>query len=1754
MSKKNKEIVETMKVAFGQYKVFDFGTEKSYETIVGQERLSKIWATTKGDGMMNILNSIYAMPLNKCDNPDDIRQLCESTGQLVRAWLHSRSKHVFDHEDIDAVREQWDTLSEILQSAFRDSENWLTLEDNTSESTQSREAWEFLKDTLKVKPELFQVAAWLPVPKKEAPKSQMTTKTVNLEGYRPPTQITVIEANTLRKYEGELRHVRQYKDLTEFDRETVLPAYFADITAAQLTPPEAYVTTPRAEWPDTVWFTAVRQMLGFTQMSSGDEYQDALQALREYNRPGIAADNQEANQQWHLSIAKAMHNFDESVRKDLNESKNWRLIRDWISKELGKSHFGSYVLDQLQVSIGKDQPAAWQTWFEAYLKHYNSAQQALTLADSIRKYATKSAKPADNTRSDGDRDQSRSKRKRGDRQNTEPKAPERKPPPKLDKLCHFCGRNNHLASACRLRDHPNANKNPKLKWLDSPEAKSVLLTDSTIKELPYKFGTPQPKKGDNTKGTTINALHNDSVHTMRGSEVIFVLHPHESVLTDDNTNTITPTPIRVNGLLDTGSLGAQLDSYISPEVADQVCQKLGYTRESIVDKICVSSAFNELHNVTDVVSVKCSIDAHNMLGANDVVTLRLGILNMPYDLIVGYNTIRTQGVLRDTLCRNLGVDSRLNTSHTALRISGTKKEKDLDDDTERTGSHDPNLNVVHASACKSSDSRTHPDGTRGYTRAKYSNRYNRARARQCRWRQRRTLNTLHSGSNIPRELMASSPEKLQNLRKVCERYKTGFRRELDQQTAFIEPMEIILKGNSIWGCRASALPARLQSRLKADEIVRQVDKMLAAGVIRLSKASAHSQVMLTPKKDNKWRFCIDYRRLNQSTNASTWPLPRIKEMLQRVGRKRPKRFGILDLTKGYYQAPLSEGSKHLTAFITPNGCYEWNRVAMGLTGAPSYFQKAMATEVLQGLLYNICEVYLDDILVYGDTEDEFHANLETVLQRLQERNIHINPDKCRLGMTEVEYVGHVISEDGISFSREKLQHVLEVKKPLKQRDLKSFLGLCNYFREHVEHHSSLAYPLDKMLVPYTPNAVLKWSEEQTKAFTDLQRAVNEAPKLFFEDDSPVHLYTDASLTGIGAYLCQKRNGKEVPIAFYSKRVKDEERKWGIPCLEAYAIWQAFKHFDYLLRDAKTWVHTDHKNLVYIREHGSEKIIRWKMDLLEYNFELDAIPGVDNPIADFMSRNEGAPVHECEVDNARQATHILSCLNTVDNEEENEEVTARINRLTSTHGTACLNLLDGMAIPPEAYEAIALVHNEGVGHHGVEATLDKLASQEKRWPYMRSHVQRYVRECDTCQKRALGRYDVKAPHFNVGKYNLMECIGLDIIGPFKESKNGNRYVLVMIDAFSRFVMCRAIPDTKALTVATAYLDHMGIFGVPYEVKTDGGSEFVNAIFDHILKLSGSRKITTVAYSHEENGIVERANQEIGKWIGDMIYDHRESLNAWEEALPFATRIHNASPISTILHSPAQLVFGSNAVLDKNILLPRKNRTPLEDDAHTYLKDRVALQDLMIKRAQNRSKTLHQSHKQKSPTEITTYKHGDFVLLAYPESSVWKRRRPHKLGMMYTGPYKVIKKGKDNTYLLENLVTKERKEKLVFHLRPYHFDPTRTNPQDMAMKDHQGEFYVERIVGHTGKFTKPSGLRFSVKWLLYPEIEHGQLWKDLKNVDKMAEYLTEIGKEQYIPPKDDSDDDSTADIEYERAAEQHQEEFDDFIAHKRRKTAT
>jgi hypothetical protein len=532
---------------------------------------------------------------------------------------------------------------------------------------------------------------------------------------------------------------------------------------------------------------------------------------------------------------------------------------------------------------------------------------------------------------------------------------------------------------------------------------------------------------------------------------------------------------------------------------------------------------------------------------------------------------------------------------------------------------------------------------------------------------------------IDKITICGTPDQQTRIRALCVKYKQIFKDELDSQPANIEPFDLkVDKGK--WEQYKNRGPVRPQSTIKNEEINKQVKEMETAGIIEKSRASFYSQVMLTPKPNGTWRFCVDYRAMNDATESASWPIPNITDLLNRLGRAKADTFGVMDLTSGYHQAPLSMACRAFTAFITFAGVYQFTRLPFGPKRAPSYFQEQMATVVLAGMIYIICEMYLDDCIVYGSGTDEFCERLEKLFIRFDEKHIFLKAIKCKLGMSEVEYVGKTVSKDGLRMSEKQIKGVTDFPKPVNNTQMRSFLGFVNYFRNHVPNHSNVVAPLHAMIDHSAKRqTALSWTPQGALAFEKIKELIAMSPKLYFiHDTAPIVLMTDASDYGVGGYLYQTVDNEKQLVALVSKALSATQLRWSVIQKEAYAIYFCCDQLDRLLRDRKFTIETDHQNLMFIKQDSNPMVVRWWMALQELDFEIKFIAGSENAVADALSR---------------------LC----------------INNKIATPKNMVSAIIDSKPISSDHYGKIAQCHNTVVGHSGVDKTVKRLKLIKSKWP-------------------------------------------------------------------------------------------------------------------------------------------------------------------------------------------------------------------------------------------------------------------------------------------------------------------------------------------------------------------------------------------------------------------------------------------------------
>ncbi|KFD59900.1 hypothetical protein M514_27917 [Trichuris suis] len=372
-------------------------------------------------------------------------------------------------------------------------------------------------------------------------------------------------------------------------------------------------------------------------------------------------------------------------------------------------------------------------------------------------------------------------------------------------------------------------------------------------------------------------------------------------------------------------------------------------------------------------------------------------------------------------------------------------------------------------------------------------------------------------------------------------------------------------------------PVRRLGPIERAEVSALIKQMLKAGIIEPPNCPWAAGIVPVRKKDNSIRLCVDYRKLNEVTRKDAYPLPRIDETLDALAGARY--FSTIDLLSGCWQVELTDRAKETTAFITHDGLFHFNSMPFGLTGALASFQRLME-RVLAGLKWNTCLVYLDDIIVFSRSADGHIERLARVFQRLRTAGLKVNASKCRLFRKEVQFLGHVVGQDGIRPDPSLTEKVRNFPVPQCLAEIQSFVGLASYYRKFIRGFAEIAKPLHQLAEKRKP---FQWTAECAAAFNKLKEMLVSEPILRLPDfNRPFILDTDASNIAIGAVLSQLDDkGREHPVAFASRTLTRAEQRYYVTRKEMLAVVTFVERFRPYLQ-CKFVPRTDHGSLRWLQ--------------------------------------------------------------------------------------------------------------------------------------------------------------------------------------------------------------------------------------------------------------------------------------------------------------------------------------------------------------------------------------------------------------------------------------------------------------------------------------------------------------------------------------------------------------------------------------------
>lgn len=773
--------------------------------------------------------------------------------------------------------------------------------------------------------------------------------------------------------------------------------------------------------------------------------------------------------------------------------------------------------------------------------------------------------------------------------------------------------------------------------------------------------------------------------------------------------------------------------------------------------------------------------------------------------------------------------------------------------------------------------------------------------------------------------------------------------------------------NPPWG------PLYPMSRDQLLELRTQLTGLMDKGWIRASSSAAGAPVLLVKKPSGGWRLCVDYRMLNSMTTSDRYPLPLIKETLRTLSGA--NWFTKVDVRAAFHKVRMAEGHESLTAFRTRFGLYEWLVCPFGLSGAPSTFQRYINAALAESLgLY--ATAYLDDVLIYsgGDRFDHMEK-VKRVLTLLKEAGLHLDLEKCAFGVKEVRYLGYIV-EAGKSLrpDPEKLRAVREWESPRNVREVRSFLGFANFYRDFIAKFSEVAAPLNRLTGKNTP---FQWGEEEQSAFDALKKAFVSGPVLTQWDPArETLLEADCSGCALGGCLSQKVGGVWRPVAYHSAALTPERRNYTIHDKELLAIVECLKSWSAELQSVHKpfTIFTDHKNLEYFTSLRSlsERQCRWAEELSKYRYILQYRPGRLAGRPDALSRRpqdsnsseatlqsvmrpESIQVAVLEAEEASKLPkgaslfadlHMQTLWDKAVLEDETYQV--RLDAVQkgarsfpvsantkqqigdcaiSAHGTLLWRGVIWLPTwEPLTTTVIQRAHESGLAGHPGKNTTFQILRRDYHWDGMSGDVARYVRNCHCygahiSRKRRQG---LLQPIPVASRYWSQISMDFMVDLPAKDDSKP-RSLLVITDRLSKYVQLEATVSMAADHCARIFRDNWWRFrGFPSSIITDRGSDWLGSFWTTLCQITKINQLLSTAYHPQTDGGTERANQEVQAVLRMMVCFEQTD---WPDCLPACQLALNNRDSSTTGVSPNLLLNGYTAdTLQKSMLPLVKPKNP------------------------------------------------------------------------------------------------------------------------------------------------------------------------------------------------------------------------------------
>ena len=868
------------------------------------------------------------------------------------------------------------------------------------------------------------------------------------------------------------------------------------------------------------------------------------------------------------------------------------------------------------------------------------------------------------------------------------------------------------------------------------------------------------------------------------------------------------------------------------------------------------------------------------------------------------------------------------------------------------------------------------------------------------------------------------------------------------------------------------------------ELKRQLDELLDLGFIRPSVSPWGAPVLFKRKKDGSLRLCIDYRGLNRATIKNRYEIPRLDDLIDRI--QDAKIFSKIDLRSGYYQIRVREEDIFKTGFCTRYGHYEYTVMPFGLTNAPATFNCLM-NNIYREYLDKFVLVFFDDILVFSNHIEDHVKHLRIVFHLLRTSVLFAKKSKCEFFREKLEYLGHMISNQGVEPTTQKIEAIRNWPTPKTPKHIKSFLGLVGFYRKFIEGYARIASPMTNLL---RKNVKFDWSLQCQTSFDSLKDQMTSAPILKTPDFSkPFSVTCDASGGAIAGVLSQEGR----PVAFESRKLKPAELNYPTHDLEMLSIIHACKMWRHYLLGQKFQLRTDHKSLKYImtQKFLNARQRRWIEFLQEYDFEIAYIPGKDNVVADALSRREFVDaitvVHSHLADKVREALRRDKYFGSIIEELSNEHVDSNPKLHLEKY-----RLHDGLlyysrrlCIPDNSdikNTILKDMHDIPIaGHPGFIKTYHKVR-KSFFWPGLKVMVRDYILKCVPCQRTKAERIRTPGLLQPLGIPEMKwESISMDFVTSLPPVKGGYDSIFVVVDRLTKFAHFIPVKSNyTAVDIAKIFISQIfKLHGMPRSIISDRDVKFTSQFWKAFFDAVGTTLNMSTAYHPETDGQTERVNQV----MEDMLRMYcMEQPSKWFDYLPLVEFAYNNTHHSSIGMTPFSALYGQEVVSPATWNDPI-GKVEISKQMLKSMEEQTKIIKENLRKAQSRQKSYADS--KRSDREFFV---GDKVWLRVrPKKSTLTTGVYKKLSPRYCGPFEITRKVGLQAYELQ--LPPSLRVHNVFHVSLLkQFIPDSSLRLDVSVPvDGIGSFTLtpECILDSRGKVLRRRSIQeYLIKWNLYP----------------------------------------------------------------------